>query len=285
VGTGFRARSCVDKESGVRQFRPRGFLKALIIAPVLAFAGAAQAACPPDSRIEDWVLAKERCLALSTFGAEAAGTAPVLVIVVHGDISDGGSATYHAAFAREIAGPGIVAVALTRPGYRNETGRLSEGSTHGRVDNYTADNIGTVARAIAALSRHYRPRLVIYVGHSGGAAIGGVIAARYPRLVDVAVLVSCPCDIARWRQERWRDTWQHSESPSRHLSYMQNSTRVIAITGTADTNTFPALAEDYVARLTGRGIDARFLAVEGAGHGFSGLAAATAKVVADLARP
>jgi dipeptidyl aminopeptidase/acylaminoacyl peptidase len=57
---------------------------------------------------------------------------------------------------------------------------------------------------------------------------------------------------------------------------------VIALTGTADDNTFPALAEDYANALARRGVPARFVAVAGAGHGFSGVATAAREAVQDL---
>ena len=98
---------------------------------------AAHADCPPGSRITDWVFGGKLCQAATTFGAETAGASPVLIVVVHGDISDGGRATYHVAFAKTLARPGRVVVALTRPGYTDERGRTSEGNTYGRRDNYT----------------------------------------------------------------------------------------------------------------------------------------------------
>ncbi len=250
-----------------------------LAAALLALASAARAACPPDSRIAEWVLGNGLCLAASTFGAETAGQQPVLVVVVHGDISDGGRATYHATFAQKLVRPGVVAVALTRPGYASDSGRVSEGSTLGRQDNYTAGNVAAVGAAIAELRRHYRARRVIYVGHSGGAAVGGVLIGKSPGLIDAAVLVSCPCDVARWRRERWRDRWRWSESPSQYAARVPPGTAVVAITGSRDTNTAQQFAEDYVRKLIRRSVNARFIAVDGAGHGFPGLAAATAEAV------
>jgi predicted esterase len=245
---------------------------------------AAAAACPPESAIKEYVFGGGLCLVAVTFGAETAGAAPSLVVVVHGDISDGGAATYHAEFARTLARPGVVAVALNRPGYADAAGRVSEGSTLGRHDNYTAANVAAVAGAIDALKKHYRARRVIYVGHSGGAAIGGVLIGRRPGLVDGAVLVSCPCDIARWLHERGHPPWTRSLSPDFFIARVPKTTEVVAITGAADDNTFPMLAEDYVARLARRGVAARFVGVAGAGHGFSGVAAATRQAVEMLAR-
>jgi pimeloyl-ACP methyl ester carboxylesterase len=251
-------------------------VRALAIAAILmALAGGAHAVCPPDSAIRDRVLGGGLCLLAATFGAESAGEAPVLAVVVHGDISDGGAAAYHETFARGLPRPGVVVVALWRPGYADAAGRKSEGSTLDRSDNYTAEVVTAMAGAIDALKKHYRARRVVYVGHSGGAAIGGVLIGRRPGLVDAAVLASCPCDIPRWLASRGRPPWTRSLSPDFFVLRVPTSTQVLAITGADDDNTFPALAENYVARLQARNVPARFVAVPDAGHGFSQMAAAT----------
>ena len=110
------------------------------------YSTAARADCPPNASIADWVFGGKLCQAATTFGAETAGASPTLIVVVHGDISDGGRATYHAAFAKTLARPGTVVVALTRPGYTDERGRTSEGNTYRRRDNYTRDNIAARRR-------------------------------------------------------------------------------------------------------------------------------------------
>lgn len=245
--------------------------------------GTAHADCPPNASIAEWVFGGKLCQAVATFGAEAAGASPVLIVVVHGDISDGGAATYHTALAKTLLRPGAIVVALTRPGYTDEHGRVSEGHTLGRQDNYTRENIAAVGGAIAALRARYQPRRVVYVGHSGGAAIGGVLIAR-PRLIDAAVLVSCPCDIPRWLRERRQPAWRNSLSPSSVVTRVPRELRIRVIAGGMDENTFPAQAEDYTRALMRRGVDARFLSVEGVGHGLSGLGAATVQAVDELTR-
>jgi pimeloyl-ACP methyl ester carboxylesterase len=251
---------------------------------LLLCCSAAHAGCPPGATVADWVFGGKLCQAVVTFGAETAGPSPLLIVVVHGDISDGGRATYHVVFAKTLAGPGRVVVALTRPGYTDDRGRTSQGNTYRRRDNYTRDNIAGVGGAVAALRAHYQPRRVIYVGHSGGAAIGGVLIGKSTRLIDAAVLVSCPCDIARWLHERKKPRWPASLSPLNYAGRVPRETRVTVITGSTDTNTFPAQAEDYARALRRRGVDARFVPVDGAGHALSGLRDATLQAVEELGR-
>ena len=258
-------------------------MRGLLPVMLLLGTGAARADCPPDARITDWVLGNGLCQAVTTFDATRPENSPALIVVVHGDISDGGAATYHVAFAKALARLGTVVVALTRPGYTDDRGRTSQGRSYGRQDNYTRDTIAAVSGAIAALKSHYRPRRVIYVGHSGGAAIGGVLIGR-PHLIDAAVLVSCPCDITRWLRERQRPAWQRSESPLRYAARVPRRTRVTVIAGGLDANTFPAQAEGYVETLVRRGVDARFVQVDSAGHGLSDLGLAARRAVDELLR-
>ena len=96
--------------------------------------------------------------------------------------------------------------------------------------------------------------------------MSAVLIGRHPGLVDGAVLVACPCHLDDWRNARNRRPWTRSESPHRHASRVPSSTRVIAMTGSADDNTFPSLARDYVRRLTDNGVAARFEQIDGASH-------------------
>jgi hypothetical protein len=136
-------------------------LRGVCIAVALTMGGSAYAACPAGSSIKDWVQGGKLCFAAATYGTEAAGSSPVLVVVLHGDTSSGGPADYHFDFARSIVQPGLVAVALLRPGYSDRAGRTSEGQDLGRRDSYTADYIGAVGSAIDALKNEYRANRVV----------------------------------------------------------------------------------------------------------------------------
>ena len=104
-GVGIPSIDCVVARETVRR-AARGFCLALIT----AFATHAAQACPPASTIADYVFGGGLCLAASTFGVDTAGASPVLVAVVHGDISDFGAASYHVNFARALARPGVIVV-------------------------------------------------------------------------------------------------------------------------------------------------------------------------------
>ncbi|MGJ8618369.1 MAG: alpha/beta hydrolase family protein [Sulfitobacter sp.] len=212
-----------------------------------------------------------------------------LVVVLHGDVSKSGgksnskpgAADYHYALAKRIAAQNknVTVLAMLRPGYHDSEGRQSIGSTNGRRDHYTKQNNKLVAQTIQNMANATGAAKVVAVGHSGGAAQIGVIIGAYPNVIDSAILVSCPCDIKRWRTMRNRGAWKKSQSPKDFATKVPKSTTVYAVTGTNDSNTSPVLAQDYVARLSKRGVYAAFVPVKGANHGFNKMAGTVAKVV------
>ncbi len=205
----------------------------------------------------------------------------VLVVTLHGDLSDGSNATYHYDIAQQIAGRNrnVIAFGMLRPGYADGQGLQSPGSNNNRRDHYTRRNNQLVAETIQNLRSATGASQVIAIGHSGGAAQLGAVIGRFPGVVDVAVLVSCPCDISRWRQMRGRGNWSNSQSPSRFVGNVPASTRVIAVTGANDDNAFPVLAQTYIAQLQSRGVPASYVEVSGAGHSYGGLRSTVQNVV------
>jgi pimeloyl-ACP methyl ester carboxylesterase len=208
------------------------------------------------------------CLVIET--ALGAGGTRTLLVMLHGDVGAGGPADYMYSFAHLHAGPGITAVAMLRPGYYDSQGRQSTGPTN-HSDNYTAANIGAVADAIRRLKAFHHAERVVVLGHSGGAAITGVMLGQFPGEVDAALLVSCPCDLVAWRNDLGVPQWINSLSPSDFVQTVAADARVVALTGAKDVNTKPFLAQDYVESLQERGVDAQFVSVPLGQHSFGTL--------------
>lgn len=264
-------------------------MRALICAfAMLALPAVAQAAPCASEALETALTGKSECLVLRTYkGGQAAATPQALIVVIHGDGSTGGPANYHFPVAENLAKRAelwsAVAVGLVRPGYDDGAGNTSGGSHNNRSDHYTANNVDEVAGVIARLKQAYKPQRVILVGHSGGAATSAIILGRHPGLADGAVLVACPCHIDDWRLARGRAPWTRSESPHRWADRVPMATRVIALTGTHDDNTGTGLAQDYVRRLTERGVSARFEPIANANHNASFRAPQVEAAVVELA--
>ena len=98
-----------------------------------------------------------------------------------------------------------VSIGLLRPGYIDHKNRKSDGIKGLAVgDNYDDERVSIIAGAIKNLKTRYQAKKLILVGHSGGAAISGKILALFPQLADVAILVSCPCDVNAWRADTFK---------------------------------------------------------------------------------
>jgi pimeloyl-ACP methyl ester carboxylesterase len=232
-----------------------------------------QACANPDQRSR--VVGNKFCFAIRTYGTQTAGPAPTLVVVLHGDTSSGGPTSTQYRIAKAVATNGVVGVGLIRPGYYDSEERSSDGAAN-RTDNYTPENVDAIADAVKKLKDRHKAAHTVLIGHSGGAAISGVILGRHPGLVDRALLIACNCDVRRWRDEVRRSQWS-SLSPSDHVAKVPTTAKVIAITGDKDDNSHPGLARDYVAALQARGIKAKFMTMPGAGHNITDRMRATAE--------
>jgi pimeloyl-ACP methyl ester carboxylesterase len=240
------------------------FLAALAL--VLLAQCATAAPCASED-FETHVSGLSQCLLMRRFGPLQP---EVIVVWLHGDLSSGAPANYHfgaaQAAATAFAGSTLLSIALVRPGYPDGGGESSSVAMlhSGRADHYSAENLVEVGTAIARLREHFHPASVIAVGHSGGAATAAVLLGMMPGLIDAALLVSCPCDLVAWRSGR--RAWSRSENPIRWADKVSASARVIALAGSADGNTPPALSRAYVDALQARGVAASLEILPDATH-------------------
>jgi pimeloyl-ACP methyl ester carboxylesterase len=242
-----------------------GAVRSLLLALLAAPAVAAAAPCPNED-FETTVSGQDGCLLMRRYGS---ATPETMLVWLHGNVSTGGPANSHIRVAQKAADDlgtdRVLSVALVRPGYPDGTGAYSSGSDNGRADNWTQPVVAEIGKVVARLGDRFRPKAVILIGHSGGAAIAATLLGMKPELAAAAILIGCPCDMQAWRAGRSRTPWR-SEDPMNWVSSIAAGTRVIALTGSLDTTTAPSLAGDYVARLRSRGVDAEFRLVPGTGH-------------------
>lgn len=197
----------------------------------------------------------------------AKNTQPVskLLVYLHGDSSRGGLFDRHFKYFSPLASADTVFVGMIRPGYADAKKNASTGDRMGGGDNYTAHNVDAVAHALQALKTKYAARRLVVVGYSGGAATAGVILGRHPTLIDDAVLIACPCDLAIRRQDR-KNQLRRSISPSEVADQVFTTVHVTAITGGMDINTAPNQVTGYVETLQQRGVKAQYVEVKKATH-------------------
>jgi pimeloyl-ACP methyl ester carboxylesterase len=168
----------------------------------------------------------------------------------------------------------IVAVGLLRPGYVDTDGNKSDGERGlSTGDNYNARNTDSIADGINELKRRWHARKVVVVGHSGGAALTANILGRHPAVIDSAVLVSCPCDVEKWRQHMFQvrraPIWQgeiDTLSPVALMPRVSDRVPVRMFVGTQDNVTPPSLSVIYQAAAARLGKNVELVQLEGKGH-------------------
>jgi pimeloyl-ACP methyl ester carboxylesterase len=240
-----------------KQTPSMNMFRSLLASVLLLLSQPAISAACADEDYELRVSGVSQCLLMRRFGALEPDT---MVVWLHGDVSSGGPANYHFAIAQQAATQfsqaRVLSVALVRPGYPDGSGETSTVALlhSGRSDHYSRENLSEVGAAIERLRARFKPKLVVVVGHSGGAATAAVLLGLKPRLIDAAVLVACPCDLVAWRAGRRE--WGRSENPIKWVDQVDATARVIALTGSKDDNTLPDLARAYVDALRSRGVDA-----------------------------
>lgn len=232
---------------------------------LVAATGVYAAPCEHED-FETRVSGASECLIMQRYGPAEPET---MIVWLHGNVSTGGPADSHfkiaAKAAADLAAEKVLAVALVRPGYPDHTGAHSSGSDNGRADNWQTATVAEIGSVIERLRDRYRPRRLVLVGHSGGAAIAAVLMGMKPELAQAALLVACPCDMVAWRLGRRGLPWS-SEDPLRWGDGVNAAARIVALTGSRDDTTSPDLARTYIAKLKARGIDAGFELVPDAGH-------------------
>lgn len=222
----------------------------------------------------EWLQTDAGRLKARVFLRASVSTAPMLIVVLHGD-APFNKPDYQYAFAERAASHGdLIAAAILRPGYSDPSGDTSDGirgQTSG--DNYTADRIAMIVAAIHDLQSEYNPRATVLVGHSGGAAIAADILGLQPKLAVAALLLSCPCDVGAWRKHmkevQLAPVWDQpveSLSPLDLAAQVPTSTRIRMMVGTDDHVTPPKFTQVYADRLAARGVDVRVTHLPGKDH-------------------
>jgi len=194
-------------------------------------------------------------------------------VFIHGDVSGGGGADYHYKYAMRFVDKdkGHSAIGLLRPGYYDNSYRQSPGDNNNRIDQYTQENADLIAETLKSIKEQYGDPNFVVLGHSGGAAQLGVVIGQNPGLVDTAILLACPCHLENWKKRHpngkiSKNGLKNSLSPSDYVDGLTPETKIIAISGDQDNNTFPEMARDYVAAAKERGINAEYILVKGGDH-------------------
>ncbi|MBO6503404.1 MAG: hypothetical protein JJ850_14640 [Kordiimonadaceae bacterium] len=235
----------------------------------LAIALAAPAKAQPTVSPDEIVVESTKTF-VQTYQSEGLTHEPILVVALHGDLPN---ASYQYEFARIVAenSKNTISVGMLRPGYSDREGRSSDGVMGETVgDNYDATRINQIAAAIQQLAAHYNASEIILAAHSGGAAIAAKLVAVYRDLVDHAVIVSCPCNVTKWRKDMYEMTEFEGfngpldvVSPVDLVSDISDKLTISIFVGRSDNVARPYLSQEYLEALRAQGKTAELTLLEG----------------------
>jgi pimeloyl-ACP methyl ester carboxylesterase len=246
-----------------------GAIGATVVTLLIHVSAASAAGQPLRVQGGRWLLAGR------AYQSAKLSTHPHLVVVIHGD-APSANPSYQYVLADRAAATldDVVAVGLLRPGYQDGMGGRSEGNRGLAVaDNYSLDDVASVASAAKALMGRYQAADLTLVGHSGGSTIAADILALYPGLARGALLVSCPCNVPAFRwsmmKQQWNPLWLipvHAVSPQDHAQQIPRSTIVRMVVGSADPVTPPPLTLAFARAVEANGGNAQVLVLKDLGH-------------------
>ncbi|UII75338.1 alpha/beta hydrolase [Flagellimonas sp. HMM57] len=201
---------------------------------------------------------------------------PKLVLVLHGD-APFNNPSYQYIIAKKIAdeNKNIVAVGILRPGYKDNEGNSSQGERgEAAGDNYTREVLESINNLTTKLKDKYNPSKIVLVGHSGGAAISANLISEYPITYSNALLISCPCNLHKWRKHMKRlqpetqiwDKEVKSLSPIEGVKKIHFSTQITLIHGDNDKSVPINIASEYARELEENQKKFNFIVLEGLGH-------------------
>lgn len=207
---------------------------------------------------------------------DAPGDADVerVVVFMHGDMSRGMNDYMHRVadeYMRRFDAAGVERTVILSPlrrGYRDGKGNRSSGPVLER-DEYQTEVVDQEQAFLAAQRERFPNAKVTLVGHSGGAAVAGIIAGRAPALADAFVLIGSPWNISEWRS-RYRSArsrpWSQSLSPSDFVDRTRPDQQFVVVSSPKDESTPLPLSEEQHAALRQLGRQSELLVIDDATH-------------------
>ena len=249
-------------------------------------------ACEKEDFIKYISAGKNKCIAILNLGKIEKGKKN-LIVFLHGDGSPnsprpGIPKKSQIRFAKELINDNNNIFLFARPGYfirergSSEEDRYSSGPRNAiksTVVNYDWKNFQILAPALQNLKKYYKPKKLILIGHSGGAYQGGTIHGKVPGLVDINILISCPCDWETRKKlsngKKWETKSQLKElkknSPSFNYKDIDLKSLNILIVGKDDKNTAPGVSKYYYDLLKKKKLQVKLHIIDG-GHGLRSMA-------------
>ena len=219
----------------------RYFMKVFVILVVLlgsANAKVNQKEC--TAKGENFIFAGGECIQFYTASADREN---YLNIIVHGTWKEGTNTLgRYATFADNLAiETDITTVAVALPGYSGSSTNALQALSHKGETNLAFQKryIEFLSKLVLALKNKYKAKVVTYIGHSAGAAMGATILGYKPNLVNNFVGAGGRYDI--------HETSKNPKliSAIDYLDKIDKNTNIVLVYGTKDKISPPNITKSF----------------------------------------
>ncbi len=215
-----------------------------------------QAQCEAKSN-KGYIFAGGECIEYVAFKGDKKG---YLNIIVHGTWKAGTNIlARYAPFAETInINTDITTVAVALPGYSGSSTNHFPALSHkgGRKLSTNKQYIKFLGELVKKFKQKYNAKIVTYIGHSAGAAMGATLSGLEPSLVNNFALAG----------GRYKSGKKGTVHISDYLNKLNKNTKYLLIYGTRDKISKPKVTLDFYKIAKKQGLDVKLVKVKGAKH-------------------
>jgi len=215
-----------------------------------------QAQCEAKAN-KGYIFAGGECIEYAVFEGDKKG---FLNIIVHGTWKAGTNIlARYAPFAETInINTDITTVAVALPGYSGSSTNHFPALSHKGSKKLSTDKryIEFLGKLVKKFKQKYKAKVVTYIGHSAGAAMGATLSGLEPSLVNNFALAG----------GRYKSDKKGTVSISDYLNKLDKHTKYLLIYGTKDKISKPEVTLNFYKIAKKHGLDVKLVKVKGAKH-------------------
>jgi predicted esterase len=210
---------------------------------------------------ENFIFVGNECI---EFYEAAADRENVLNIVVHGTWKAGTNILgRYASFADDLAiQTDITTVAVALPGYSSSSTNHFQALSHEGVKNLasTKEYLDFLAKLIESLQKKYNAKVVNFIGHSAGGAMGTTLIGYKPKLITNLVSAGGYYDIHKRSKNR------DLISAVDYIDKVDKNSKILLIYGEKDEISKPIVSKEFYKTAKAKGVNVKLVEVKNGVH-------------------
>jgi len=210
---------------------------------------------------DNFLFAGGECIQFYEASADRPDT---LTIIVHGTWKEGTNTLgRYATFADNLAiETDITTVAVALPGYSGSSTNFLQALSHDGETNLAFQKryIEFLSKLVLALKNKYKAKVVTYIGHSAGAAMGATLLGYKPKLVNNFVGAGGRYDIHKTSKN------PKLISAIDYLDKIDKNTNIVLVYGTKDKISPPNITKSFYKIAKGHDFSTSIVKVNNAVH-------------------